>query len=137
MLNSVSFSLPELISGFSGLMSVPTLLMMIFGVTIGVMFGAIPGISCNMALIMFIPITFSMDANMAITLLLSVYTGGMSGGLVSSILLNIPGTPASVATSFDGHPMAIRGEAGKALGVGILSSFIGGITRNFSKGLYK
>lgn len=128
MLNTVSFSLPELITGFSGLMNVPTLLMMILGVSIGVMFGAVPGISCNMALIMFIPITFSMDANMAITLLLSVYTGGMSGGLVSSILLNIPGTPASVATSFDGHPMALRGEAGKALGVAILSSFIGGIT---------
>lgn len=128
MLGNVSFSFSELVAGFNGLLTVPTMLMIIVGVAIGVMFGAIPGISCNMALIMFIPITFSMDANMAITLLLAVYTGGMSGGLVSSILLNIPGTPASVATSFDGHPLAARGEAGRALGTAILSSFIGGVT---------
>lgn len=118
----------ELIAGFGGLMSVPTLLMIVIGVAVGIMFGAIPGISCNMALIMFIPITFSMEPSMAMTLLLAVYTGGMSGGLVSAILLNIPGTPASVATSFDGYPMAQHGEAGKALGVGILSSFIGGVS---------
>ncbi len=128
MLGQVSFSLPQLLSSFGGLMSVPTLLMIIVGVTVGIMFGAIPGVSCNMALIMFIPITFSMPSDLAMTLLLAVYTGGMSGGLVSAVLLNIPGTPASVATSFDGHPMAMRGEGGKALGVGILSSFIGGVT---------
>lgn len=128
MIGTVSFSMSELLSAFGGLMNVSTILMMILGVTVGIVCGAMPGISCNMALIMFLPITFSMQSHEAMTLLLAVYTGGMSGGLVSAILLKIPGTPASVATSFDGHPMAQKGEAGKALGVGILSSFIGGVT---------
>lgn len=127
MIGSVSFSLADLLGGFGNLASVSTLLMMIGGVAIGIVFGATPGVSCNMALIMFLPISFAMDSNLAITLLLAVYIGGMSGGLVSAILLNIPGTPASVATGFDGYPMARSGQAGKAIGAGILSSFIGGI----------
>ena len=63
----------------------------------------------------------------SISLLIGLYIGGISGGLISAILLKIPGTPSSIATTFDGHPMAEKGEAGRALGIGIVFSFIGGI----------
>ena len=71
--------------------------------------------------------TFGMDPYLAVALLIAVYIGGMSGGLISAVLLNIPGTPASIATAFDGHPMAMKGQSGRALGIGILTSFVGGL----------
>lgn len=97
------------------------------GVALGIVFGSIPGLSANMAVTLCLPLTYSMDAIPGITLLISLYLGGISGGLISAILINIPGTPASIATCFDGSPLAKRGEAGKALGTGILASFIGGL----------
>jgi putative tricarboxylic transport membrane protein len=124
---TVQFSFSELLCGVSGLLSPSLLIMMFLGVFIGIMFGATPGISANMGIVLFMPMTFGMEPSRAISLLLSVYLGGMSGGLISAILLNIPGTPASIATAFDGYPMAAKGEAGKALGVGILTSFVGGL----------
>jgi putative tricarboxylic transport membrane protein len=78
-----------------------------------------------MAVLMFLPMTYTMIPIQGIATLVSLYIGGISGGLISAILLNIPGTPSSVATCFDGSPMARRGEAGKALGLGIVFSFIG------------
>ena len=92
------------------------------GVALGIVFGSIPGLSANMAVTLCLPLTYSMDAIPGITLLISLYLGGISGGLISAILINIPGTPASIATCFDGSPLAKRGEAGKALGTGILAS---------------
>lgn len=79
-----------------------------------------------MAVVLCLPLTFGMNPLSGMALLIGLYIGGISGGLISAILLNIPGTPSSIATTFDGHPMAKRGEAGKALGVGIVSSFVGG-----------
>jgi len=78
-----------------------------------------------MAVALCIPITFGMAPTMGMSLLMGLYIGGTSGGLISAILINIPGTPSSVATTWDGHPMALRGEAGKALGAGVFFSFIG------------
>jgi putative tricarboxylic transport membrane protein len=101
------------------------LLIMALGVAIGIIFGAIPGLSATMAIALFLPITFEMDAAHGIALLLALYVGGISGGLISAILINIPGTAASIATTWDGHPMALKGEAPKALGVGIVFSFLG------------
>ncbi len=97
------------------------------GTVMGIIFGAIPGMTVTMGVALFLPITFGMDPINGISLLMGLYIGGTSGGLISAILLNIPGTPASITTTFDGHPMASRGEAGKALGVGIVFSFLGGI----------
>jgi putative tricarboxylic transport membrane protein len=85
-----------------------------------------------MAVALCIPLTFGMDITAAISLLIGLYVGGVSGGLISAILINIPGTPSSVATCFDGSPMAKRGEAGKALGVGIVASFLGGLLSVFA-----
>ena len=107
-------------------MSPENLLLICGGVVIGLVFGAIPGLSTTMAVALFLPITFAMDMEPSISILMGLYIGGFSGGLISAILLNIPGTAASLMTCLDGHPMARRGEAGKALGLGIFSSFLGG-----------
>ena len=101
--------------------------MMAAGVTVGIIFGSIPGLTATMAITMCLPITFSMDALHAIPVLIALYVGGISGGLISAILLNIPGTPSSIATTFDGSPMAKKGHAARALGIGVVYSFLGTI----------
>ena len=101
--------------------------LIIIGVIVGLIFGAIPGLSTTMAISLCLPLTFSMDTNAGFALLLGLFIGGFSGGLISAILLNVPGTAASIATTFDGHPMAKKGEAPRALGLGIVSSFLGGL----------
>mgnify|MGYP000860142417 CR=1 FL=1 len=116
-----------LLTGFSNIFSVECGVLIIIGVVIGVIFGAIPGLSANMAVALFLPFTFTMEPIPAMTLLVSLYIGGISGGLVAAILINIPGTPASVATCFDGNPMARKGQAGLALDISVISSFIGGL----------
>ena len=106
----------------------PTGLFIVFVcVATGIVFGAIPGLSATMAVALFLPVTYGMKPSNAMTMLMSLYIGGVSGGLISAILLRIPGTPSSVATCFDGHPLAAKGQAAKALGVGIVFSFLGTI----------
>ena len=106
----------------------PTCLAFIcLGVVIGIIFGSIPGLSSTMAVVLFLPLSFGLEPTTGISLLIGLYMGGISGGLISAILLKIPGTPASIATVFDGGPMADKGEAGTALGVGILYSGIGSL----------
>lgn len=112
-------------TAFSAL-TVENLVLILVGVIVGLIFGAIPGLSTTMAVALFLPITFAMQMEPSISLLLGLYIGGISGGLISAILLNIPGTAASMMTCLDGHPMAAKGLAGKALGLGIFYSFLGG-----------
>jgi putative tricarboxylic transport membrane protein len=100
---------------------------MIAGVAIGIVFGSIPGLSASMAVALMLPLTFSMTPILGMNTLVAVYIGGISGGLISAILLNMPGTASSIATTFDGHPMAKNGEAMKALGLGIVFSAMGSI----------
>ena len=97
------------------------------GTIIVINFGSVPGLSATMAVVLFLPMTFSLEATCGIALLVGLYMGGISGGLISAILLKIPETPSSISTVFDGGPMAEKGEAGRALGVGILYSFIGSV----------
>ncbi|MDY6343133.1 MAG: tripartite tricarboxylate transporter permease [Sphaerochaetaceae bacterium] len=101
------------------------LLAMFVGVFIGIIFGALPGLTTVACLSMFLPVTYVMSQEMGLSMLTAIYIGGMSGGLVSAILLNIPGTPSSIATCFDGTPMAKKGLAGKALGTGVFASIVG------------
>ncbi len=108
------------------MLSLPNVALMLGGVIVGLIFGAIPGLSTTMAIALFLPMTFRMVISDGLALLIGVYIGGFSGGLISAILINIPGTAASIATTFDGHPMALKGQAGKALGLGIVFSFLGG-----------
>lgn len=114
-----------LISGMQSILNPVCILLMIFGTALGIIFGALPGLSATMGIALCLPMTYTMNSIQAIALLIGIYIGGISGGLVSAILINVPGTASSIATCFDGYPMAERGEAGKAMGIGLMSSFIG------------
>lgn len=109
------------------IMNPASLLLIVLGVSLGILFGAIPGLSSTTGVALLLPFTYTMDVIPALLLMLSVYFGGMSGGLIPAILLRIPGTPASVATTFDGYPMAQSGRASKAMGAGISASLFGGV----------
>lgn len=111
----------------AAVMTVPVLLLMLIGVIVGIIFGAIPGLSATMAVALCLPMTYAMDPVTSMAFLCSLFIGGISGGLIPAILLNIPGTPSSIATAFDGYPMAQNGQAGRAIGVGVLYSFLGGL----------
>ncbi len=113
--------------GLQSIMTIPCILCMFAGVFVGIIFGCIPGLSATMALAMFLPVTYAMGTIQGIVLLVSLYIGGISGGLISAILTGIPGTPSSVATCFDGWPLTQKGKGVKALGVGIVASFAGTI----------
>ncbi len=116
-----------LLEGIVSILSVHTIGLIFFGTVLGIIFGAIPGITVTMGVALFLPITFGMRPIDGLSLMMGLYIGGTSGGLIPAILLKIPGTPASIATTFDGYPMAVNGEAGKALAVGVLFSFLGGM----------
>ena len=120
-------ALAQLGAGIVSVCQPLSLLFMIAGVAIGIIFGSIPGLSASMAVALMLPLTFSMEASLGMNTLVAVYIGGISGGLISAILLNMPGTASSIATTFDGYPMAQKGEAMKALGVGIVFSFLGSL----------
>ena len=94
---------------------------------LGVLIGALPGLNPVMAIALLLPLTYSMDPLVALAMVAGIYNGSMYGGAIPAILLRIPGTPASIATTFDGFPMADRGEASKALKIACWSSAIGGI----------
>ncbi len=103
------------------------LFFMVLGTFLGISVGAIPGLTGSMLIALILPLTFYMVDLHAIVLLVSIYTGAVSGGLISATLLRMPGTPAAVMTTFDGYPMARSGHPGRALGLGITASFIGGL----------
>lgn len=114
------------LEGFSIVFSNPvTILLVAVGTIVGIIFGAVPGLTATLAVVICLPFTYSMEAAQGISTLTALYIGGISGGLISAILLNIPGTPSSVATCFDGRPLARKGQAAKALGVGVVFSFVG------------
>ncbi|MCR5731986.1 MAG: tripartite tricarboxylate transporter permease, partial [Sphaerochaetaceae bacterium] len=115
-----------LLQGFGTVVGNPLIILaMLGGVFIGIIFGSLPGLTTVACLSMFLPVTYVMSHEMGLSMLTAIYIGGMSGGLVSAILLNIPGTPSSIATCFDGTPMAKKGQAGRALGIGVFASIVG------------
>lgn len=120
------------LQGIAAMFAPKILLLLILGVGVGIIFGAIPGLTAVMAIALFLPVTYSMSAVEGMAILMALYVGSVSGGLISAILLKIPGTPASIATCFDGHPMAEKGQAYKALSTGIVFSFIGTIISMFA-----
>lgn len=97
------------------------------GVIAGVLVGAVPGLTGAMTISLTVPLTFGMEATHALSLLVAMYVGSVSGGLITATLLRIPGTPASIITTLDGFPMAKGGRPGRALGLGIFASLFGGL----------
>mgnify|MGYP001028374063 CR=1 FL=1 len=106
----------------------PMMLAMVCGaVFAGIVIGAIPGLTATMALVLLVPITYAMDTNTAVILLISTYVGGVSGGFISALLLGIPGTPSSVASLYDGYELVKKGQHERALGISTIASAIGGL----------
>lgn len=102
-----------------------TFLVILISTSLGIILGAIPGLSGGLGVALMLPITFGMEPHVGLAMLVSIWVGGVSGGMIGSILLGIPGSPSSIATTFDGYPMTRNGEAVKALGAAIVASFIG------------
>ena len=102
-------------------------LYMLIGVVAGICIGALPGLTATMGVALLLPMTFGMDAAQGILMLLGIYVGAIYGGSISAVLLHTPGTPASAATAIEGYKLSQRGEAGRALGVATLGSYIGGV----------
>ncbi|MCS0495241.1 tripartite tricarboxylate transporter permease [Ancylobacter mangrovi] len=101
------------------------ILLMVIGILLGVIIGVLPGLGGANGVAILLPLTFSMSPTSAIILLSCIYWGALFGGAITSVLFNIPGEPWSVATTFDGHPMARSGRAGEALTAAFTSSFVG------------
>jgi putative tricarboxylic transport membrane protein len=118
----------ELIKLGIGVVFVPqTLLLIFFGTVIGVIFGALPGVSASMAVVLGLTFTYGLDPVTSIAFLVAVYCAAITGGGITAILFKIPGTPSSAPTTFDGHPMAQNGQPMKALSISLICSSIGGI----------
>jgi putative tricarboxylic transport membrane protein len=117
----------NLIDALPSVLGWANLAAVIVGVLAGICVGALPGLSATMAISVLIPFTFGLDPLVALGMMAGIYNGAMYGGAIPAVLLRIPGTPAAVATSFDGYPMAQSGRGGYALQVAVISSAIGGI----------
>src|SRR5438094_9443993 len=116
-----------LAAGLVNIAQVKYLLPLFFGTLAGVVGGALPGVTITMTIIVVLPFTFGLDPLQGLAAMTGVYVGGSAGGLVTAVLLGIPGTPAAIATVFDGHPMALKGEPGRAIWLGVWASFCGGL----------
>jgi putative tricarboxylic transport membrane protein len=117
----------NLFHGFAVVLQPFNLLVMVVGIVLGVIIGVLPGLGGANGVAILLPLTFSMSPTSAIIMLSCIYWGALFGGAITSVLFNIPGEPWSVATTFDGHPMAQQGRAGEALTAAFTSSFVGAL----------
>ena len=117
----------SLFHGFSVAIQPFNIGVMFVGIVLGVLIGVLPGLGGANGVAILLPLTFSMSPTSAIIMLSCIYWGALFGGAITSVLFNIPGEPWSVATTFDGHPMAQKGQAGEALTAAFTSSFVGAL----------
>ena len=116
-----------LLAGFGKVMLDPINFLFVFiGVTAGIAVGALPGLTATMGVALLIPFTFGLDPVQGLVMLIGLFTGGIYGACISSILIGIPGTPAGAATLLDGFTMNKKGQAGKAMGMAVIASWFGG-----------
>jgi putative tricarboxylic transport membrane protein len=115
----------QFIVGLEQILQLQNIVLMIVGLVIGIVIGAIPGLNVPLAVALALPFTFNLPPLAGISMLIGIYKGGTYGGSISAILINVPGTPAAAATALDGHAMARKGQAGKALKISIYASVIG------------
>lgn len=116
-----------ILTGVELIVSPMSMLLIFVSVVIGVLVGALPGLSSSMAVALLLPFTIGLNPVLAISMMAALYCAGTFGGSITAILINTPGAPPAVATSFDGYPLAQRGEAGRALGMAAVASVIGGM----------
>jgi putative tricarboxylic transport membrane protein len=116
-----------LASGFANIAQVKHLIPLVAGTLVGIVGGALPGVTITMTIIVVLPFTFGLDPLQGLAAMTGVYVGGSAGGLITAVLLGIPGTPSAIATTFDGHPMAVKGEPGRAIWIGVWASCFGGL----------
>lgn len=116
-----------LAAAFGSIVQAKYLVPLVLGTLAGIVGGALPGVTITMTIIVVLPFTFGLDPLQGLAAMTGVYVGGSAGGLVTAVLLGLPGTPSAIATTFDGHPMARSGEPGRALWLGIWASFFGGL----------
>ena len=119
--------LEGLLGAFADIAQPLPLFILLVGTALGIMVGSLPGLSSPMAIIVLLPITYSMETISAFQLMIGIYVGTKLGGSYASILLRTPGTPAAACTALDGFPMAQKGEPGKAIGYSVMSSTMGGV----------
>lgn len=117
----------ELLSYFLDALTPFNLVLALVGVVLGTVVGALPGLSATMAVAVLVPFTFTMDPAAGLIALGAIYTGAIYGGAYAAILVNTPGTPSAIATTFDGYPMARRGDGGLAVTLATIASVAGGI----------
>jgi putative tricarboxylic transport membrane protein len=117
----------SLIHGFGVVLVPGNFVFMVVGILLGVLIGVLPGLGAANGIAILLPLTFGMTPTAAIIMLSCIYWGALFGGAIASILFNIPGEPWSVATTFDGHPLAQKGRAGEALTTSFTSSFVGAL----------
>src|SRR3954468_18253891 len=120
-----------LMHGFAVLLTWKTIALMMVGLVLGIFVGVLPGLGGPNGVAILLPLTFTMDPTSAIVMLSCIYWGALFGGAITSILFNIPGEAWSVATTFDGYPMAQQGRAAEALTAAFTSSFIGSVVGGF------
>jgi len=116
---------PDILHGLQSVLQADVLGFLVLGVLLGAVFGALPGLTATMGVAVLTPLTFWVSAEKGLAMLLGIYCGAIPAGGIPAILLNIPGTPASIAATWDGYPLAQRGRAGLALGINALFSLAG------------
>ena len=121
----------DLLTGLMAILQWEVLGFLVAGVLLGAVFGALPGLTATMGVAVLTPLTFWVSAEQGLAMLLGIYCGAIPAGGIPAILINVPGTPASIATSWDGYALAQKGHAGLALGVNALLSAVGQLTSIF------
>lgn len=117
----------QILLGFSGLLHPSVLMMLTIGVFAGLIVGSIPGVNENIAFAVFIPFSFSLPADQALSLMVGVYCAAAAGGAIPAIMIRVPGTASALLTTVNGNAMARKGLAGQALSIAMVSSVIGGL----------
>lgn len=116
-----------ILGGLTNVLSLTNISLVLLGTLLGLFVGAMPGLSATMALALLLPLTFTLEPATGLSMLAALYVGASYAGSIAAILLRTPGTPAAAATVMDGYPLSERGQAGKALGISLFSSFFGGL----------
>lgn len=115
------------IEGLEAVLTLQSLLLLMAGVLVGIVVGALPGLSATMAVAILLPFTFGLEPVPGIMLLIGIYNGAVYSGSIPAILVRVPGTPAAAATTLDGYPMVQQGRAGEALSISLVASVVGGL----------